>query len=163
MIETVLNGIVSLLQAAGIDAMLQYPITPLDKKRGPVVCVAVKSGTQSGSGLGDYLGIRNDNGALRDLYGYRLHLTVSLDIFVPWSTESISDAMACFSAVSHALYALPSGLKPQKIYCGTAKPDKETEMLKYPAEMECIAVLICEKDMENGEFTDFVLKGVLKS
>lgn len=163
MIETVLNSIVSLLQVAGINAMLQYPITALDRMHGPVVCVAVKSGTRGGSGLGDYLGIRNDNGALRELYGYRLNLTISLDIFVPWSEESVSDAMSCFAAVSDALYALPSGLKPKKIHCGTAKPDKETEMLKCPAEMECIAVLICEKDAESGEFTDFVLKGVLKS
>lgn len=162
MIDTVLKNIVALLQNAGIDAMLQYPTTVLDRKRGPVVCVAVKSGTRSGCGLGDYLGIRSDNGAMRELYGCRLKLTVSLDIFVPWGEESISSAMECFSNISDALYALPSGLKPQKIHCGTAKPDKETEMLKCPAEMECVAVLICEKDAESGEFTDFVLKGVLK-
>ena len=163
MIGTVLKSIVSLLQAAGIDAMLQYPMDVLNKKRGPVVCVAVKNGTRSGSGMGDYLGVREENGAVLEVYGYRAELTVSLDIFVPWGENSVSAVMQCFAAVSDALYAAPSGLKLQKIHCGTAKPDHDTEMLKCPVELDCIAVLVCERNTESGEFTDFVLKGVLQA
>jgi len=163
MIDTVLQGMVSLLQAAGIDAMLQYPTAALDRKRGPVVCAAVKEGTRTGSGLGDYLGMRETDGAELEVYGCRVELTVSLDIFVPWGEDSVSAAMQCFAAVSEALYAAPSGLKPQKIHCGAPKPDRETEMLKCPVEVDCTAVLICERNTESGEFTDFVLKGVLQS
>ena len=98
-----------------------------------------------------------------EVYGCRVELTVSLDIFVPWGEESVSAAMQCFTALSEALYAAPSGLKPLRIHCGTAKPDRETEMLKCPVEVECIAVLLCERNTESGEFTEFVLKGVLQS
>ena len=163
MIDTVLTSIVSLLQSAGIDAVLQYPVSALEKRRGPIVCVAVKNGTRSSSGLGDYLGVREENGAIVEVYGCRVELTVALDIFVPWGEESLSEAMRCFAAVGDALYTLPSGLKVQKIHCGETKPDRETEMLKCPAELECIAVLVCERNTENGEFADFVLKGVLQS
>ena len=84
MIDAVLREIVSLLRNAGIDAVLQYPATALDRRRGPLVCAAVKEGTRTGSGFGDYLGIREENGAMLEVYGCRVELTVSLDRFVPW-------------------------------------------------------------------------------
>lgn len=163
MLDTVISALVNILEAGGIRSVEQYPTDRLDPEAGSVVCVGVRSSKLLSSGAGEYLGIREEeNGVSAELYGFRLELVLGLDIFSPdREGEGAMRCAALFSQISAALSELPSGLKNRGLICGKTAPDSLTEMFHCPCELHCAAYLVCEADEETGEFTDFVLRGVL--
>lgn len=163
MIDTVVSCVVQTLENAGIDAYAKYPAAELDTKAQTVVCVGVSSCRNVSAGLGEYLGQREDSerGAT-NLYGFRMELVLSLDIYAPLKIGA-DGCTQCFSDTATALRALPSGLKPQALVCAQAQPDSSTAMFKCPVELHCTAYFVCTAGEEENEFTDFVLKGVLKN
>jgi hypothetical protein len=157
MLDTVLDAAAGLLTSAGITAIREYPAAPLEKPDAPVVCVGVKSCSVTPAGWGDYMGSRENGGAVTEVYGVRLELVIGLDIYAP----AAAGCADCFENVSRAFDAAPSGLKIRALVCGETEPDELTELYRCRCEAHCLAVM--ERTSTDGgtEFTDFVLRGVL--
>jgi hypothetical protein len=161
MLNAVVSALVDALNRAGVEAVCQYTPAPLDSRKGPLVCVGVKSSRLLSPGAGEYLGLRrNEDGSFTETYGFRLELVLALDIYSPCDAEP-SGCMDCFGDITMAARELPSGLKVRKLVCGVASPDKATEMFRCPCELHCLAYLVCSASEETGEFTDFQLKGTV--
>lgn len=157
MYDAILEALVSALTAAGLNAMRQYP----EARAGgpyPAVCVGLKSGKLLSAGAGDYLGQRDEGGAVRAVYGYRTEAVAALDLYAP----EAAGCLAGFSGVSGAAVEFPAGLRTRALVCGETVFDGETGLFHCPAELHFFALLTREADEETGEFTDFVLRGVLK-
>lgn len=165
MLDVIVDAVVDILGRAGLQAVREYPRTLLDPEQGPVVCVGVKSSKLLSAGAGEYLGLRETaEGGVTELYGLRLELVLTLSIFSPCDEQNGAAGCArCFTQVSDALGELPSGLRSRALVCGVTQPDSLTEMFRCDCELHCAAYLTAEADEETGEFTDFVLKGVLKT
>lgn len=160
MTEPILSALTAALTAADIPAVRAWPDTPLDtgEKR---VCVDMKSCRLSGSGMGEYLGIRAGSGGQADaeLYGLRLEAELSLTVLAPTAAE----CTAMLDEISAALDTLPGGLKMQALVCSQVKPDRASGMFRCEAVLSALACLLAEKDEETGCFTDFELKGVIRN
>ncbi|MGI5935762.1 MAG: hypothetical protein ACOX7I_03005 [Oscillospiraceae bacterium] len=161
MLNTVFSALVDALNRAGVEAVCQYPSAPLDSRKGPLVCVGVKSSKLLSPGAGEYLGLRrNGDGSITEAYGFRLELVLGLDIYSPHDAEP-GGCLRCFGEITMALREMPSGLKVRKLVCGVVSPDRATEMFRCPCELHCMAYLVCSASEETGEFTDFELKGTV--
>jgi hypothetical protein len=161
MLDAVLDAVVSALTAAGVNAVRQFE--PSEAGRDcAVVCVGLKSNRLVSAGAGDYMGEKTEGGVVSEVYGFRMEPVIALDIYSP--DDGVSGAQGCLSvaeAISAALEDFPSGIKSRALIYGETRFDGATEMFHLPAELCCAAFLTREMNAETGEFTDFVLKGVL--
>lgn len=155
MFDNVLSSVLSWLNSADINAVLKYPDTAIDRDTA-VVAVSISSGVMSSSGAGNYLGIYEQGGTLKELYGSRAEITFALDIYSP-----SGDCTELFDAVAENTYALPDGLKLKSIECLSPEYDAESGMFRQKCSMKCTAILVRTQSGEIGEFTDFVLRGEL--
>lgn len=158
MTDTILDTLTACLTEAGVPAVRAWPETKLDTDSA-CVCVGLKSCKASGSGMGEYLGVRQASGGSEEteLYGVRMEIEIALTVFAP-------TAAACASALdllSAALDLLPSGLKAQALICTETKPDKTAGMFRCEAVLCAQAYFVAESNAESGEFLDFELRGVL--
>lgn len=158
MFETIIEAILTAITAAGLKAGRGYPMTAGAKIRAPVVCVGIKSGALKSSGCGEYLGVGTENGAETEIYGYRAEVTVGFDLFAPDAEKGAE----CWGAICDALRDGPSGLKIRALHCGAAEYDAVTESVRRACEARCLAYLTRTSAGDGEEFSDFVLRGVLK-
>lgn len=158
MTDTVLDTLTACLTAAGVPAVRAWPETALDTDSA-CVCVGLKSCKASGSGMGEYLGIRAASGGSgeTELYGLRLETEIALTVLAP----TAADCASTLDSLSAALDTLPSGLKAQALICTETKPDRAAGMFRCEAVLCALAYFIAESDAETGEFLDFELRGVL--
>lgn len=162
MLDAVLDAVVSALNAAGAGALRQFPDAPLSRDAGPVICVGMKRNKLVSAGAGDYMGERTEGGTVSEVYGYRMEPVLALDIYSPDGGEyGAAGCLSAAAAVGAALPNFPAGIKPRALTCGETAFDTETGMFHMPAELSCAAFLTRELDAQTGEFTNFVLKGVL--
>lgn len=162
MLDAVLDAVVTALCGAGLAALRQFPDSELDRDSGPVVCVGLKSNKLVSSGAGDYMGEKTDGGTVSEVYGFRMEPVIALDVYSPDDGENGAEGcVGTAEAVSAALPEFPSGLKVRELVCGETAFDGATEMFHMPVALSCAAFLTREMNGETGEFSDFVLKGVL--
>ena len=160
MTEAVLEAILALLQGAGLNALANFPDKAL-RRDGVIVCAGVRELRLLSSGAGEYLGTRERGSLISELYGFRLELLLNLDIYTPVGEANPCDG--AFRLIEEALGRAPAGLRVTELSRGAAVWDRETEMLLCPVTLRCSAYLLAEETEEPGEFSDFILKGVLKA
>lgn len=153
MFDNVISAVLSWLSSANISAVEKFPETKIDRESA-VVAVSIKSGVLTSSGAGNYLGIYDYGGSLKEVYGSRAELCFALDIYSPDSGTT-----AIFDEIAGAAPSLPDGLKLRSIECGSTEFDSESGMFCLKCEMKCIAILVRTETEEQGEFSDFVLRG----
>ena len=158
MLDTIIGALADVLTQGGINAVQEYPGTRPVRRNEPVVCVGVKSGRLTGSGMGEYMGTDKTDG--REIYALRLELVIGMDIFAPVDYDG--GCISVLEKISSLMPVFPSGIKPSAIVSGEVAPDYDTEMLRCNAELHCTASLTCQTDEETGEFLDFVLKGTVR-
>lgn len=160
MLDTVLDSFVSLLQAKGLNAVRQFREELLDRDSDVLFCVGLKCASILNSGAGEYLGLCTDErtGAQYELYGFRADLNIALDIF----SKTAALCSKALDSLGSAISSLPSGVKGAELVCGEIQPDSGTELYLLPVELKCRTYLSAEMDEETGEFTDFILRGVLR-
>ena len=166
MLETLVTAVVGALTDAGLNAAPAYERTPLERGGQPLVCVSVRSAERTGSGFAEYLGIFADpeTGIERESYGMRADVELGVDVYV--SKKSENAAMECvrvFDRAAQCMSALSAGWKLKSVSCGEAAPDAETGMFRCKGSMRGTAYLIAQPEGDSGAFTDFILKGVLKT
>lgn len=164
--EFIVDAVVEILHGSGMEAASSYSSKPAIRRKTPVVAVGIKSAGAVSRGYFDYLGLRLDEADMRykELYGRQLGLVLSVDLFSP-ATEGCG-APKCremFGQIVDAFSSsLPSGLKAGPISCGNLSFDKELNLFHLPCTVEAQAFIYATVD-DGGEFTDFVLKGVMKN
>ena len=127
----------------------------------PVVALSMDSCSCGSGAFLDYLGCRQnpETQDWEELYGKRMQLCLGLDIYAPGDMGGRACGMV-FEELCGCLGQLPDGLQAREIRCGETSFDQVTGMFRCRAKLDCGAYL-CAARQEDGEFTDFRLRGVM--
>jgi hypothetical protein len=162
MVNSITEPVMRALAEGGLRVFGEFPARPRDK-HGPFVVVGLRSYKCLGSGLGEYLGIREkDNGEIVELYGKRLEPELLFEVYAP--IKGAADAGECSRAASRLgelTEGFPAGLRPVEYSIGEISCDEELGCFRCECVLKCQAFLVAEAGSQPGEFTDFVLKGVI--
>lgn len=162
-LEQVKRAIADALEKAGINARTAYEPGWAGAYHGPVVAVGLRTGESRSGALSSYLGQRTDPGTRvsQEVYGMRLELTLSLDIYCP-----PGDGTAGCDGVLEALHqimleGLPSGLRPTELKWEEAAWDEDTSMFLRRGSLACGAYFVAAASEDGLLLSDFILKGVV--
>ena len=162
-LEQVKAAVAAALNSAGIAAHTAYSPGWAKAYQEPVVAVGVRTGESKGGALSSYLGQRMDPDTLacQEIYGMRLDLVLSLDIYCPPG----EGAGRCDSVLEQLhqvmLNGLPSGLRPTELKWEETVWDGDTSMFLRRGSLACGAFFVAETTEEQLDLTDFILKGVV--
>ena len=129
-LEQVKSALSAALERAGIETRTAYAPGWAKAYETPVVAVGLRTGESKGGALSHYLGRQTDPETLagRDVYGLRLDLTLSLDIYCP-PREGAAGCDGVLEALHQImLEGLPPGLKPTGLKWEEAAWDPDTSM-----------------------------------
>lgn len=163
-LEQVKEAIAGALEDAGIAAQTAYAPGWAKAYQEPVVAVGLRTGESKGGALGSYLGRRTDPDTLacQEIYGMRLDLVLSLDIYCP-PGEGAGRCDSVLEGLHQVmLQGLPSGLRPAELKWEETVWDGDTSMFLRRGSLACGAFFVAEAAEEQLELTDFILKGVVK-
>lgn len=162
-LEQVKRAIAAALENAGICTRTAYGPGWAKAYMEPVVAVGLRTGESRGGALNSYLGQRfdPDTRMTREVYGMRLDLTLSLDIYCP-----PRDGAAGCDGVLETLHqimleGLPSGLRPSELKWEEAVWDKDTSMFLRRGSLACSAFFVAAASDDGLLLSDFILKGVV--
>lgn len=160
-LEQVKRAIVEALEAEGTAALAAFPPEWARRYSGPVIAVGLRTGESRGGAVGSYLGERVDpeTQASQEIYGMRLELTLSLDIYAPQGADGCDSALEGLHRA--VLRRFPSGLRPAELRWEEAGWDPETEMFLRRGSLSCSAFFTASRSEDGLPLTDFILKGVV--
>lgn len=162
-LEQVKSAVAAALEKAGIRTRTAYEPGWAKAYLEPVVAIGLRTGESRGGALSSYLGQRFDPNArmTREVYGMRLELTLSLDIYCP----PRSGAAGCDSVLEALhqimLEGLPTGLRPSELKWEEAVWDKDTSMFLRRGSLACSAFFVAAASEDGLLLSDFILKGVV--
>lgn len=162
-LEQVKAAIAAALKNAGIAAHTAYAPGWAKAYREPVVAVGLRTGESKGGALGSYLGqkVNPDTLDCREVYGMRLDLVLSLDIYCP-PGEGAGRCDNVLEALHQVmLNGLPTGLRPAELKWEETVWDGDTSMFLRRGSLACGAFFVAETNEEQPALTDFILKGVV--
>ncbi len=139
-----------------------YPFGKMKDYETPVVAVAIEEAESTSSGAGNYLGIFSDaETGDRELYGRYLEVTLGLHIYSPDNKEHGAEGcQRVFGQIVSAFSESSLPLKVRSLQCGKTEYDSVVRMYKCTATVKCRCFMTAEI-REDGEFTDYILKGVM--
>nr|DAG06717.1 MAG TPA: hypothetical protein [Caudoviricetes sp.] len=145
-----------------IPSQTAWPAALRKEQEGPVVVVALQRCVVEPSGFQDYLGERYDkeSGQWVECYGRKARLTLSLDIYAPEKCDGQTIQQTLDTLAGALLLGGPEGLNVEEFSCGQTDYDSSSRRLRRPAQAVFTAYL-CAQTQSTGEFTDFVLRGVV--
>ena len=162
-LEQVKAALSAALERAGIAAQAAFSPGWARSYSQPVVAVGLRQGESRGGALSSYLGQRTDPDTqlCQEVYGMRLELTLSLDIYCP-----PRDGTAGCDSVLEALHqiileGLPSGLKPMELKWEEAAWDKDTAMFLRRGSLVCSAYFVATASEDGLLLSNLILKGVV--
>lgn len=164
MLECIVDTVVDALVDANIQAVESFGSSPLDRRSGPVVCVGLQETKWQDAGFAQYLGLhRADDGSERETYAMRCDVVLSLSVYAPMNSDNAARACTvCFDSAVEVLRSLGGGLRLCRFSSSAAVPDTKTDMFHCSGTAEGSAFLTAERNDDGTEFTDFVLKGVIR-
>lgn len=164
-LEQVKTALKEAVESAGGRAVLAFPPEEAKRYDVPVVAVGLRTGESRGAALQSYLGLRTDPDTLlsREVYGMRLELTVSLDVYAPASLGAAGCDGALETLHTAVLRELPRGLAPGELKWEDAVWDGDTAMFLRKGSLQCAAFFTAERSEDGEAFTDFILKGAVKT
>ena len=159
-LEQVRQAVIDALRAAGLTAI---PAFAGQAAQYDSAVVAVDVGAVSGkpAARGSYLGGTHDPGVgtVRELYGCRLDLTLTLGV---WAPKGADCETACETAAETLLTGgLPSGLRLGEQRWEGVSWDKSNKLFLRKGQAEAKGFFIAVVDEESASLIDFTLKGVL--
>ena len=139
-----------------------YPFGKMKDNTKPVVAVTIEEAESTSAGAGDYLGIFSDTETGdRELYGRYLEVTLGLYIYSPDSKEyGAEGCQRVFGQIVSAFSESRLPVKVRTLQCGKTEYDNVVRMYKCKALSKCRCFMTAEI-REDGEFTDYILKGVM--
>ena len=163
-LEQVKDAIAAALEKAEIRTQTAYAPDWAKAYAGPVVAVGLRTGESRGGALSSYLGQRTDpeTQECQEVYGMRLELTLSLDIYCP-PEEGAAGGESVLEALHQImLEGLPAGLRPTELKWEEVSWDPDTAMFLRRGSLACSAYFIAGASEDGAVFTDFILKGVVR-
>lgn len=162
-LEQVKNAITSALEKSGIQARTAYAPGWAKAYPGPVVAVGLRTGESRGGALNSYLGLRTDPATQlsQEIYGMRLELTMSLDIYCPPKDGAAGCDQVLETMHQILLDGLPSGLRPTELKWEEAVWDEDTAMFLRRGSLACSAYFVSATSEDGLLLSDFILKGVV--
>ena len=158
MFDNVITSVVGWLNDENISAVKKFPATKLNRNAS-TVAVSIKSGLMTSTGAGNYLGVyEEDGGGLCEVYGSRADITFALDIYTPDNSSS-----EVFDDIANAVCDLPDGLKFKSLECQSPEFDGKSGLFCRKCTLNCTAIMVRTENEEHTEFTDFVLRGELRT
>lgn len=129
----------------------------------PVAAVGLRSGESRSDAFNSYLGqqLDPDTQTTQELYGMRLDLTLSVDIYSPPETGAAGCDQALDTVHQVMLNGLPSGLRPAELRWEETVWDETTSMFLRKGSLSCSAYFVATATEEGLWLTDFILKGVV--
>lgn len=162
-LEQVKTAVAAALEKAGVAACSAFAPRWAERYSSPVVAVGLRTGESRGGALSSYLGRKMDPDTLssREIYGMRLELTISLDIYCPpeQGAAGCDEALEILHQVM--LEGLPSGLRPAELKWEEARWDEETAMFVRRGSLSCGAFFTASASEDGLLLSDFILKGVV--
>lgn len=151
---------VELLEGCGLHAVAA--MEPDSRKRWtePVVAVALNKVTCAAGGFRNYLGLKTDEatGAVSELYGRAVELTLALDIYAPRSGGE-SACRETLDAMTEAVMCRGiGGLTALELEAGSVAFLEQEGLYRLPVRCRCRAWLVAAVD-EGGAFADFEVRG----
>ncbi len=166
MLNDVLDAVVAVLKAGGLNAFREFPEQRADMKTGVSVSVGMDSCKYLSSGMGEYLGTREGPGGSADteLFGRKLELELRFEIYSPFGSRfGASGCVECADALRRCALKLPSGLRVLDFKFGEISADEKLSAYKCACSARALAFMVAESNGGEGEFLDFVLKGTVDS
>lgn len=162
-LEQVKSAIAGALEQAGIPARIAYAPGWAKAYEGPVVAVGLRTGESRSGALSSYLGQRIDPDTQdsQEVYGMRLELTLSLDIYCPPKDGTAGCDRVLETLHQIMLNGLPSGLRPTELKWEEAVWDEDASMFLRRGSLACGAYFVAAASEDGLLLTDFILKGVV--
>ncbi len=162
-LEQVKAAIAKALEQAGTAARAAYAPGWARSYEEPVVAVGLRMGESRGGAMGGYLGEQVDPETLacREIYGMRLELTLSLDIYSPPGLGAAGCDSALETLHRVMLGSLPSGLRPTELKWEETGWDEDTSMFLRRGSLSCSAFFTALAEEDGALISDFILKGVV--
>lgn len=163
-LEQVKDAVAAALEKANIRTQTAYAPDWAKAYSGPVVAVGLRTGESRGGALSSYLGQRTDpkTQICQEVYGIRLDLTLSLDIYCPPEEGAAGGERVLEALHQIMLEGLPTGLRPTELKWDEAAWDPDTAMFLRRGSLACTAYFIAAASEDGAVFTDFILKGVVR-
>lgn len=141
MLETIASEIAEELNNAGINAVAAFNASELCDTAA-FVCIGLKSARISSSGLGNYIGVCTEDGQLKEMYGEKAELVLSLDVYSPANADEGCSELA--DGVRCALYNI-DGLSVTEFDFEKVEYDGDCRMLRSRCSAKATAYLVREK------------------
>ena len=154
------DAVIGALREAGLAAETAFPERRVSKMNGPFASVSVGAAEGKTVGFCNYLGeVRGADGSLQELYGKRLEGVILVEVRGVHAQDCDS---GCEIASCVLLGGLPGGIQPGELTWEALCWEKNLQMFRRRGRLSCTALFTaCQKN--EGEFLDFILKGVLSS
>lgn len=137
MFEAIVQAAVDALNSAGINAVTEYPQTELCSLE-PVVCVGLRSIKLVSSGVGNYIGIYEEENGFREMYGAKAQLTLSVRILC-----LDADNAELVYSVYDALCGMEN-ISIRSFEAGKTEYDKVAGMFGLTVTADAVASLVCD-------------------
>ena len=161
--DSVLNSVCSVISDGGMKVFREFPRRFADRDGEATVVLGIRSSKAFSGGLGDYLGLKEKaNGEVVEVYGKRLEMELSFEILASLDIEDgAAVCVKCADALRVILGDVPQGLKVLEFSLGEVSVVKELSAFRCECLVKCLAFVVAEDDGQQGEFLDFILKGVV--
>ena len=162
-LEQVRDAVAAALEQAGLAVCPAFSPGWAKRYAVPVAAVGLRSGESRSDAFNSYLGrqLDPDTQAPQELYGMRLDMTLSLDIYAPAESGAAGCDRALNTLHQVMLEGLPSGLRPTELRWEEAVWDETTAMFLRRGSFSCSAYFVATATEEGAWLTDFILKGVV--
>ncbi len=158
-LEQVKQAVAGALNQAGLAVRTAFEPGWAARCDRPVAAVGLRTGESRGGAMGRYLGQTPDR---REVYGLRLELTLSMDLYSPAELGAPGCDSALETLHQVMLSGLPAGLKPAELRWEETVWDEDTAMFVRRGSLSCGAYFTAEASEDGVLLTDFILKGVVR-
>lgn len=158
-LEQVKQAVAGALNQAGLAVRTAFEPGWAARCDGPVAAVGLRTGESRGGAMGRYLGQTPDR---REVYGLRLELTLSMDLYSPAELGAPGCDSALETLHQAMLSGLPAGLRPAELRWEETVWDEDTAMFVRRGSLSCGAYFTAEASEDGVLLTDFILKGVVR-
>lgn len=161
-IEQVKSALCAALEKAGLEARTAYAPGRAAAYEKPVAAVGLRRGESRSGGLSSYLGRQRSGSEWREVYGLRMDLTLSLDLYAPAELGAAGCDAALEVLHRVMLEGLPAGLRAKELSWEETAWDKKASMFLRQGSLTCEAVFTAEAEEDGALVSDFILKGVVR-
>ncbi len=158
-LEQVKQAVAGALNQAGLAVRTAFEPGWAARCDRPVAAVGLRTGESRGGAMGRYLGQTPDR---REVYGLRLELTLSMDLYSPAELGAPGCDSALETLHQVMLSGLPAGLRPAELRWEETVWDEDTAMFVRRGSLSCGAYFTAEASEDGVLLTDFILKGVVR-